>query len=105
MKSLPLTDECFHGAVSLEHREEVIKPWRIPYRDYELYPPDGIDGKAEICSGIRLRLATGSRTLALSFSPLAEVAALTVSAALRCSRRSGLLRVTRKPCSPGFRRE
>ncbi|OMF33171.1 SGNH/GDSL hydrolase family protein [Paenibacillus sp. FSL H8-0259] len=76
MKNLPLTDEWFHGAVSLEHREEGIKPWRIPYRDYELYPPDGIDGKAEICSGIRLRLATGSKALALSFSPLAEAAAL-----------------------------
>lgn len=76
MKNLPLTDEWFHGAVSLEHREEGIKPWRIPYRDYGLYPPDGIDGKAEICSGIRLRLATGSKALALSFSPLAEAAAL-----------------------------
>ncbi|NQX49662.1 GDSL family lipase [Paenibacillus tritici] len=76
MKSLPLTDEWFHGAVSLEHRGEGIKPWRIPYRDYELYPPDGIGGKAEICSGIRLRLATGSKALALSFSPLAEAAAL-----------------------------
>lgn len=76
MKSLPLQEEWFHGAVSLEHRQEGIKPWRIPFRDYDLYPPDGIGGKAEICSGIRLRLATGSGTVLLSFEPLVEDASL-----------------------------
>lgn len=76
MKNLPLTDEWFHGAVSLEHREDGIKPWRIPYREYDLYPPDGIGGKAEICSGVRLRLTTDSEAVALSFGPLAEGAAL-----------------------------
>ncbi|WP_405109070.1 SGNH/GDSL hydrolase family protein [Paenibacillus sp. FSL K6-1217] len=75
MRNLPLLEEWFHGAVSLEHRQEGIKPWRIPFRDYDLYPPDGIGGKAEICSGIRLRLATASRTVALSFGPLADAAA------------------------------
>ena len=76
MKRLPLTDEWFHGAVSLEHREEGIKPWRIPYRDYELYPPEGIEGKAEICAGIRLRLRTDSTELEVSFEPLADAAAM-----------------------------
>ncbi|MGO4789246.1 SGNH/GDSL hydrolase family protein [Paenibacillus sp. 2KB_20] len=76
MKQLPLTDEWFHGAVSLEHREEGIKPWRIPYMDYELYPPAGIDGKAEICAGIRLRLRTDSTEVAVSFAPLADNAAM-----------------------------
>ncbi|MEC0310949.1 SGNH/GDSL hydrolase family protein [Paenibacillus lautus] len=76
MKQLPLTDEWFHGAVSLEHREEGIKPWRIPYMDYELYPPAGIDGKAEICAGVRLRLRTDSTEVAVSFAPLADAAAM-----------------------------
>ncbi|MGG4107630.1 SGNH/GDSL hydrolase family protein [Paenibacillus lautus] len=76
MKQLPLTDEWFHGAVSLEHREEGIKPWRIPYMDYELYPPAGIDSKAEICAGIRLRLRTDSTEVAVSFAPLADNAAM-----------------------------
>lgn len=76
MKQLPLTDEWFHGAVSLEHREDGIKPWRIPYMDYELYPPAGIDGKAEICAGIRLRLRTDSTEVAVSFAPLADNAAM-----------------------------
>ncbi|MGG4345169.1 SGNH/GDSL hydrolase family protein [Paenibacillus lautus] len=76
MKQLPLTDEWFHGAVSLERRENGIKPWRIPYMDYELYPPAGIDGKAEICAGIRLRLRTDSTEVAVTFAPLADDAAM-----------------------------
>ncbi|KOR89478.1 SGNH/GDSL hydrolase family protein [Paenibacillus solani] len=76
MKQLPLTDEWFHGAVSLQHREEGIKPWRIPYMDYELYPPAGIDGKAEICAGVRLRLRTDSAEVAVSFTSLADAAVM-----------------------------
>lgn len=76
MKNLPLQEEWFHGAVSLEHRQVGIKPWRIPFRDHDLYPPDGIGGKAEICSGVRLRLTTDSGTFVLWFEPLAEDASL-----------------------------
>ncbi|RED40578.1 SGNH/GDSL hydrolase family protein [Paenibacillus sp. VMFN-D1] len=76
MKQLPLTDEWFHGAVSLEQREDGIKPWRIPYKDYNLYPPEGLEGKAEICAGVRLRLRTDSAEVAVSFTPLADAAAM-----------------------------
>lgn len=75
MKSLPLGEEWFHGAVSLERREGGIKPWRIPYRDYDLYPPAGIDGKVEICAGVRLRLHTDALTIEVAFAPLADAAA------------------------------
>jgi lysophospholipase L1-like esterase len=75
MKSLPLIEEWFHGAVSLEHREGGIKPWRIPYRDYDLYPPAGIDGKAEICAGVRLRMDTDAIDVEVAFTPLADAAA------------------------------
>ncbi|MBY0011781.1 SGNH/GDSL hydrolase family protein [Paenibacillus typhae] len=76
MRLLSLTDAWFHGAVSLEHLEGGIKPWRIPYLDYGLYPPGGIEGKAEICAGVRLRLRTDSAEVAVSFAPLAEDAAM-----------------------------
>ena len=76
MKQLPLTDDWFHGAVSLEQRADGIKPWRIPFMDCELYPPDGIEGKAEICAGVRLRLRTDSTKVAVSFAPLAAAASL-----------------------------
>lgn len=70
MRSTPLTDAFIHGAVSLEPKEEGIKPWRIPYRDYDLYPPDGIGMKAEICAGVRLRLRTESSIVTVVFAPL-----------------------------------
>ena len=76
MRQLPLTDDWFHGAVSLEHRGDGIKPWRIPYRDYDLYPPEGIEGKAEICAGVRLRLRTDSAKVKITFTPLADDAAM-----------------------------
>jgi hypothetical protein len=76
VKSLPLTEEWFHGAVSLQRLKEGIKPWRIPYTDYELYPPEGIEGKAEICAGVRLRLRTDATEAAISFAPLADAAAM-----------------------------
>ncbi len=74
MKSLLLTEDWFFGAVSLEHTEVGIKPWRIPYQDYGLFPPGGIEGKAAICAGIRLRLRSDSEIIALSFTPLEDAA-------------------------------
>lgn len=74
MKRIHLTEEWFQGAVSLEHREDGVKPWRIPYRDYELYPPQGIEGKAEICAGVRIRFSADASKMTLAFSPLREEA-------------------------------
>lgn len=76
LKNLPLKDEWFHGAVSLERKPEGIKPWRIPYADYELFPPDGIGTKAEICAGVRLRFNTDSSVICVGFTPLADEATL-----------------------------
>lgn len=76
VKPITLTDEWFHGAVSLEHLEHGIKPWRIPYQDYDLYTPEGIEGKAEICAGVRLRLYTDAIAIQVSFAPLHEAIAL-----------------------------
>ncbi|MDU4697527.1 MAG: SGNH/GDSL hydrolase family protein [Paenibacillus sp.] len=73
---LPLDEKWFHGAVSLQRRPEGIKPWRIPYEDYELFPPDGIGTKAEICAGVRIRLNTNSSVLGVGFTPLSEEATL-----------------------------
>lgn len=74
MKRLPLSAEWFEGAVSIERLKEGWKPWRIPYADYELYPPDGIGGKAEIAAGVRLRFRTDSSSIAMLFEPLPEAA-------------------------------
>jgi lysophospholipase L1-like esterase len=70
LKEIPITDELFRGAVSLERTWNGIKPWRIPYQDYDLYPPNGIDTKAEICAGVRLCFHTDSTVIVLKFSPI-----------------------------------
>ncbi|MFD2876120.1 hypothetical protein ACFTAO_09415 [Paenibacillus rhizoplanae] len=97
-----MQEEWFHGAVSLEHRQQGIKPWRIPFRDYDLYPPEGIGGKAEICAGVRLRLSTGSETLLLWFEPLAEDASLDCVADGLLVQTLRLAAGAGRPASPGF---
>lgn len=69
-----LSAEWIHGAVSIEYVNGGLKPWRIPYEDYELYPPDGIGGKAELCAGIRIRMQTNATTIVLEFKRLTESA-------------------------------
>lgn len=72
MRNLPLKEEWFYGAVSLQFTEEGIKPWRIPYEKIDLFPPNGVDTKAAICAGVRLRLSTNSSVFKLTFTPLEE---------------------------------
>jgi len=69
MKKVPLVDELFQGAVSLEKTEEGVKPWRIPYADYELFPPNGIGGKAEQAAGVRLCFASDTAEVELHLLP------------------------------------
>ncbi|QTH43743.1 GDSL family lipase [Cohnella sp. LGH] len=79
MKRISLTEEWVQGAVSVERRENGLKPWRIPYDDYELYPPEGIGGKAEITAGVRLRFCTDSRCVVLCFEPISQTARIDCS--------------------------
>ncbi|QNK57736.1 SGNH/GDSL hydrolase family protein [Paenibacillus sp. PAMC21692] len=69
MKIIP-TEDWFAGTVSVERREDGVKPWRIPHTEYELFPPNGIDGQAGICAGVRLRFRTDSPTITLRFLPV-----------------------------------
>jgi lysophospholipase L1-like esterase len=67
IRLIRLTEQWFAGAVSVEEREDGVKPWRIRHEEYELYPPNGIDGQAGICAGIRLRFRTDSCAISLRF--------------------------------------
>lgn len=69
MKPIDLRDELFQGAVSLERTPDGVKPWRIHHREYELFPPNGIGGRAEIPAGVRLRLASDTSALGLRVVP------------------------------------
>jgi len=72
LKRLPITESLFEGAISLEPLEGGLKPWRIPYEDFELYPPNGIEMKAAICAGVRLRFRTDSPVTIVRFAPIEE---------------------------------
>lgn len=72
VKALQLSEEWFAGAISVEKREEGWKPWRIPYQDYELFPPNGLNGHGEFCGGVRLRFETSSESIVLRFVAVPE---------------------------------
>ena len=62
------------GTLSLEQGPGWVKPWRIPYEDADLYSPgeSGLAGRAEMPSGVRVRLATDAEALVVGCEPLAE---------------------------------
>ena len=59
-------DNCltWQGAVSLERTGNYLKPWRIPYQQYDLFPPDGIDGHAAETAGVRIAFCSNTTTVA-----------------------------------------
>lgn len=69
MKTIPLHDNLFAGAISLERTDEWVKPWRLPFADFDLFPPDGIGGKAEIPAGVRLHFQSDTAEVRLGIVP------------------------------------
>ncbi|CAG7658750.1 SGNH/GDSL hydrolase family protein [Paenibacillus allorhizosphaerae] len=68
-RSINLRDDLFKGAVSLEHTAEGITPWRIPYQEYDLFPPNGIGGKSRDAAGVRLCFQSNTNSMELVFAP------------------------------------
>lgn len=68
MQRIELSHSIFRGAVSLEQMEDGIKPWRINYNQYELFPPNGINGTAVLSAGVRLRFASDTTTVSLELA-------------------------------------
>ena len=65
----------WQGVVSLERTEEWVKPWRIPYEQFDLFPPEGIGGHGATAAGVRITFRSNSATVAgeLEFSTPAPV--------------------------------
>ncbi|WP_234382131.1 GDSL-type esterase/lipase family protein [Streptomyces dysideae] len=51
----------YHGAVSLQHTDDGIAPWRVPHEDSRLFFPKGGLGRAAMPSGVRVAFSTDSR--------------------------------------------
>jgi hypothetical protein len=69
MKQVSLGEDYFKGYVSLERISGGIKPWRIPYTDVELFPPNGINGTAEIPAGVRLAFVSNTSAIEVRILP------------------------------------
>lgn len=67
MKEIPLSESFFQGQISIENRNGWLKPWRVYWQKKALFPSpdDGLLGRMECASGIRLRFKTSSTTIAL----------------------------------------
>ena len=71
MKQIALTEEFFEGAVSFEKVDGCIRPWRLPFDRLRLFPPEGgVCYPAGLPAGVRLRFATASPVIGLSFRPV-----------------------------------
>lgn len=57
------------GAVSLEKGDGWVKPWRLDFKNIELFH-EGVQGKAENPAGVRLRFATDSQNISLFIETL-----------------------------------
>lgn len=70
MQSIVLDRSLFRGAVSLEQVDGGIKPWRIPYKEYALFPPSGINHTAHMTAGVRIRFASDTTAVSLEIAPV-----------------------------------
>ena len=71
MKQISVEDAFFEGAVSVEHGDSWVRPWRLPCERRDLYvsPEDSLVGRAMESSGVRLRFETDATRIQLNFLP------------------------------------
>ncbi|MEK3888603.1 SGNH/GDSL hydrolase family protein [Bacillus sp. FSL K6-3431] len=70
MKKIDLNDQLIHGAISLEQKEEYIKPWRIRYLEKDFYTPNQLNGQAEVPAGVRISFVSNTETFKLEIAPV-----------------------------------
>lgn len=73
MREVPITDELFHGHVSIEREDDLVQPWRIPHEKMDLFPPATLHARAKHPAGVKLRFVTDSQTLVLAVAAAGDV--------------------------------
>lgn len=64
---------AWHGAVSLQRTAEWTMPWRLPYDERGLFPPDLLLERAAMPAGVRLAFRSDTASVAGSIVPQAEI--------------------------------
>lgn len=62
----------WQGAVSLQRTDEWIMPWRLPYEERALFPPDLLLERAAMPAGVRLAFRSDAALVAGTVVPSAE---------------------------------
>ena len=62
----------WQGAISLQHIDGWVMPWRIPYEDRNLFPPDALQQRAAMPAGVRISFHSNTMTVAGQIEPYAE---------------------------------
>jgi len=63
----------WQGSISLEITDEWVMPWRIPYLEKDLFPPDdGLPLRASMAAGVRISFRSNTTSLAGAFIPCPE---------------------------------
>jgi hypothetical protein len=44
----------WQGAISFDHTDEWVMPWRLPYEELALFPPDALRDRAAMPAGVRI---------------------------------------------------
>lgn len=69
-KRVRIDTTMLQGAVSCVQGPEWIQPWRLPYEELALFPPqDGLVARAEMAAGVRLRFSTDSAVVGVVMVP------------------------------------
>jgi hypothetical protein len=64
------------GAISLHRTDEWVMPWRIPYDERALFPPDALRERASMPAGVRIAFRSDTTMLAGMFVPFPEMSNL-----------------------------
>ena len=67
---------AWQGAISMQHADGWVMPWRIPYEDRALFPPLALQEKAAMSAGVRIAFRSDTSTLAGRIEPETEISPL-----------------------------
>ncbi len=62
----------WQGAISFHRTDQWTMPWRLPYEDRALFPPDALRERAAMPAGVRISFHSDTETVAGSVVPAVE---------------------------------
>lgn len=72
MKTIPVNEGFFQGAISFETGDGWVRPWRLPFSLLGLFPDENLVANGGTGAGVRVRLATNSPRVVLNVVAIEE---------------------------------